>query len=223
MIHTAKEALRWRKLAKLSLLAGIAVAIAGVIFNHFILLLALPLFGIWVHAKKMTYRWETGFEGEYSVIEALSKAKRLKGFLLSDIILPGQKANIDHVLICEQGIFLIETKAYTGLYHVSGDEWYVQTSSGKKRVKSISKTAKRYAAVLSAFLRENFGEYHFVNPMIVFTGAGIIEGKSTIPIVSAFEIERYISTLPRKLSEQDIAKIEKLLEPYSNHVMVIDQ
>ena len=222
MIHTAEEALLWKKLSTLFLITGIATAVLGITVTPFFFLGTVPLFGAWGYARKMVYRWETGFEGEYRVIEVLSRAKGLEGVLLSDLVLPGQKANIDHVLICEQGIFAIETKAYSGVYFTSGDRWYVETPSGRRDVRSISKVAKRNAALLSEFLRENLGKGYFVKPLIVFAGEGLVVGEPTVPVLSPEELEGYIGSLPKGLSKRDIALLGEFLGEYARHVMVIE-
>ncbi|ASJ00312.1 nuclease-related domain-containing protein [Thermococcus gorgonarius] len=222
MIHTAEEAILWKKLATLFFWSGIVTTILSFIVNPLFLLGSVLLFGAWRYAGRMAYQWGTGFEGEYYVIEALSHSERIKGILLSDIVLPGRRANIDHVLICEQGIFAIETKAYTGIYFVSGDAWYSETPSGRHEIRSISKIAKRNAAVLSRFLWKNLGENYFVKPLVVFAGAGIVEGRSTIPVLYPNEIETYVLSLPIELSHEDITRLENLLEGYSRHVMVIN-
>ena len=221
MIHTAEEALLWKKLSNLFLVTGIATALLGIAATPFFFWSTAPLLGAWGYSRKMLYRWERGFEGEYRVIEALSEAKGLDGVLLSDLVLPGRKANIDHALICERGIFAIETKAYSGVYFVSGGRWYVETPSGRKDVKSISKVAKRNAALLSGFLRENLGKGYFVRPLIVFAGDGLVVGESTVPVLSPEELVGYIGSLPKGLSKRDITLLGEFLEEYSSHVMVM--
>ena len=223
MIHTAEEALRWKKLSILFLVVGIATAVLGITVTPFFFLGTAPLLGAWEYSRKMLYRWERGFEGEYKVIEALSEVRGLDGVLLSDLVLPGRKANIDHVLICERGIFAIETKAYSGVYFASGDRWYVEMPSGRKDVKSISKVAKRNAALLSGFLRENLGRGYFVRPLIVFAGEGLVVGESTVPVLSPEELKGYIGSLPKGLSKRDISLLVELLDEYARHVMVIGQ
>jgi len=224
MIYTGEEALRWKKLRDVSIVVAIVSLGLAVFVHPFFFLLAVA-FGICAkYATGKFKRWASGFEGEYQVIEALSRAKCIKGVLLSDVVLPNMRSNIDHVLICEQGIFAIETKAYTGIYHAEGDEWYHETLSGTRiRIKSLSRVAKRNAAMLSRFLNEKYGEKYFVQPILVFAGATVFDGVSTVPVLFPSRIEKYICSLPKTMSKQEIARLSDLLASYSGHVMEVGE
>jgi len=51
-----------------------------------------------------------GRDGERDVAEILDELKRQGANVLHDI--PGEQGNIDHVVICSHGIFVVETKAW---------------------------------------------------------------------------------------------------------------
>ncbi|WP_099212174.1 nuclease-related domain-containing protein [Thermococcus henrietii] len=222
MIYTGEEAIKWRWVYKISSVMAVLFLGLGVFLSKLFFLAAFVSVLISKHAHDKSKRWATGFEGEYYVIEALSECKCFNGVLLSDLMLPGATANIDHVLVCDRGIFAIETKAYTGIYKADGDTWYYETMSGKIiPTKSLSRLAKRNAAILSKFLRERYGERYFVNPMLVFSGATVFEGRATVPVLFPSQICEYVCSLPRTLSKQEVARLSDLLARYARHIMEV--
>jgi len=50
-------------------------------------------------------------------------------FVFCDVKLPGSKGNVDNVVIGPNGIFVVETKNYTGEYFIEGDSWYMKKGS----------------------------------------------------------------------------------------------
>lgn len=64
-----------------------------------------------------------GIIGEKSVSYQLNKLDKEKYFVINDIVIPtsnGKRTQIDHVVVSEYGIFVIETKNYRGW--IVGDE-----------------------------------------------------------------------------------------------------
>ncbi|HMK54011.1 MAG TPA: nuclease-related domain-containing protein, partial [Methanobacteriaceae archaeon] len=45
-------------------------------------------------------------------------------FVYHDVTLASKRGNIDHVVIGPTGIFVIETKNYSGKYRIKGDKWF---------------------------------------------------------------------------------------------------
>ena len=80
-------------------------------------------------------RSERGEEAVAHVLKALSNDYAL----LIDIMLPGGGGNVDHFLIGSNGLFVIETKNYSGWVRCDGDRWFV----GTREINSLSKQAKR--------------------------------------------------------------------------------
>ncbi|WP_457751833.1 nuclease-related domain-containing protein [Thermococcus sp.] len=222
MIYTGEEAIKWRRVYRISFVVAALFLGLGIFSSKLFFLAAFVSALISKHAHDESKRWATGFEGEYYVIEALSECKCFNGVLLSDLMLPGATVNIDHVLVCDRGIFAIETKAYTGVYRADGDMWYHETMAGKiVPTKSLSRLAKRNAAMLSKFLREKYGERYFVNPVLVFSGATVFEGRSTVPVLFPSQICEYVCSLPQTLSGVEVARLSDLLAAYSRHIMEV--
>ena len=126
-----------------------AVALVGILGTYFI---NLPLVGLLATAvaitafKKNVRRWGNWFvgkRGELAVTEAL---KSLPGdyILLNDLTLPNGRGNVDHLVIGPNGLFVIETKNYSGYVKCFRDTWYVNG----REVSSLSKQAKRNAMAI---------------------------------------------------------------------------
>jgi Nuclease-related domain len=81
--------------------------------------------------------WFVGKRGEVAIAEAL-KALPNDYMLLNDLMLPDGRGNVDHLVMGPNGLFVIETKNYSGFLKCVGDDWFV---NGKKH-KSLSKQAK---------------------------------------------------------------------------------
>jgi hypothetical protein len=64
-----------------------------------------------IRTKKRIKNLKKGRDGEREVAEILDELKCQGANVLHDI--PGEQGNIDHVVICSRGIFVLETKAWS--------------------------------------------------------------------------------------------------------------
>lgn len=71
----------------------------------FISLLGVPVIAVGAHFVKSGKRLLKGYVGEVRVLEVLS---RLDGHVISDVVLPNRRGNIDHVFVSRKGVFAIE-------------------------------------------------------------------------------------------------------------------
>lgn len=62
--------------------------------------------------SQATQAWKVGAEGERRVAEVLEGAAGVE--VLHDRLVPGSRANIDHIAIGPSGVFVIDAKKYTG-------------------------------------------------------------------------------------------------------------
>ena len=62
--------------------------------------------------SQATTAWKVGAEGERRVAEVLEGATGIE--VLHDRLVPGSRANIDHIAIGPSGVFVIDAKKYTG-------------------------------------------------------------------------------------------------------------
>ena len=63
-----------------------------------------------------TAAWKIGTEGELRVAEVLATASGIE--VLHDRLVPGSRANIDHIVVGPSGVFVIDAKKYKGVIEV---------------------------------------------------------------------------------------------------------
>ena len=166
--------------------------------------------------------WQAGKVGELAVTEVL-KALPNQYIVLNDLMLPEGRGNVDHLVIGPNGIFVIETKNYSGYVSCWGDRWYVN----RREISSLSKQAKRNALAIKNSLDGVFREHHaripWVDPILAFTNpAGRLKIKSpTIPVLRSAELPAFISRY-RAASSQPIATPE-LNRAIVHHLHVLQQ
>ena len=102
-----------------------------------------------LRTKKQVKNLKKGRDGEREVAEILDELKHVGARVLHDI--PGDAGNVDHVVICTRGVFVVETKAWRKPENVwemdfDGERVHVADaglgsggrsfSAGRRRVKS---------------------------------------------------------------------------------------
>jgi hypothetical protein len=142
------------------LIAGIMVFSLGLV----LVLIGLSSWQECAHTRK-------GIQGEERVTWELSHLSD-EFLLLNDVMLPEGSGNIDHIVIGPTGVFVIETKNYSGKYVCYGDRWFFQGRRQKYDVSSVSVQARNNARVLANLLHSS-GFTVDVNPIIVFAHPSI--------------------------------------------------
>ena len=65
--------------------------------------------------------WQRGADGERHTARLLDRLTRDGYVVLHDLAMPGSQANVDHVVIGPSGVFVIDSKQWTGHVHQSPD------------------------------------------------------------------------------------------------------
>ena len=69
--------------------------------------------------SQTTKAWAKGAKGEALAAEVLEKLCRERGYkVLHDRKIPKSTANIDHILVADKGVFVIDAKFYEGLVEI---------------------------------------------------------------------------------------------------------
>lgn len=112
-----------------------------------------------------------GQRGEESVLNMLTKiAEQKGGYIINDVILPNgnRTAQIDHIYISKCGVFVIETKNYSG--RIYGNEestyWTQVLSYGNVKNKMYS-PLKQNATHIYA-VKKIIGKEVDITPMVIF-------------------------------------------------------
>jgi len=150
---------------------------------------------------KFSYSWYNyrkyarGGEGERITKRELEFSLGKKYHIFNDITLPDRMANIDHLVVCSNGIFAIETKNPTKILKFSpAGIFYFDEERWKRVQKDPIKQAKQNAIRVRNYIYQNLGKEVFVQPLIAIVDKEkcIREGQSEVPILFLNEITDFI-------------------------------
>ena len=117
------------------------------------LLSLIPLAAFFFYQRK--YRiYNGGLQGEKTVIKHLNKTLNDEYYLLNDVYMHNGGGDIDHIVLGPNGVFVLETKNWSGKITCNGDDWQ---RPGKHDMGSPSRQAKRNAAKIIASNRFHIG------------------------------------------------------------------
>lgn len=188
-----------------------------------VLLLPTPLAAIDAYFWQRYRTWSSGAEGEEKVAEALSSLKDCNVY--HDIVLPGERTNIDHVVLAPSGVFVVETKNHKGAVRCVGDSWELEKVGRRGtpytgRIGNPSKQVKRNALMLRKLIFDRLGLGLYVNGVVCFTNPECVLDVSepTVDVVSLEELPTCILTFKdsRPISVGEIARIRPELEKYAS-------
>lgn len=199
--------------------------------NTFIYIL-LGLLGLYIFMDKIidTFfsSWDSydnygkGEQGEAIVANKLSGIEN--SYSYQNVMLPNSKMDIDHIVLSRKGIFVIETKNYTGRIEVYNDKWYRTekrkfglTSKRKLLLRSPNAQALSNAIMLRKFLLDKLPEdTHnklFVKPLVVLVNEfspDDIHTKDKILDVNSLDKEIYSENLEE--DKQLLIKVKNVLD-----------
>lgn len=150
-----------------------------------LLIIALVVFFI-VFLKRFNksfYKSDTdkGKEGEVKVAQKLERCATKTSRLLNDVVLldsKGESYQIDHIFINENGIWIIETKNWSGRIYGTDEqkEWTQVLAYGKEKNRMYSPVKQNltHAHKIQKILKGNIP----VIPLVVFVSADISNVKS---------------------------------------------
>lgn len=185
-------------------------------FSFFILSVILFIAASYLWSKQNT--WNIGADGEEAVIRVLHNLD--SSFkVVNDIVLPGDRQNIDHVVVGPAGVFVIETKNHNGIIRCYDDEWSRKKVGKRGTVYDAgmgnpSKQAKRNAVVLKNWLDSKNIDVGYISAVVVFTNEDVELNlvKTTVKVV---QINDLLGVITRdsnvRMSQEKInSVIEKL-------------
>ncbi len=160
-----------------------------------VFLFVLIFYGFAYHYKNTIRPRIIGARGEQEVSKKLSRLNRRKYLVLNDILLKygDSTTQIDHIVICKAGIFVIETKNYKGWIHghENAEYWTQTIFNYKKKLRNPIK--QNWVHVFA--LKETLAEFGFIEyfPVVVFAGSGKLKNiKSWLPVVKTKKLRRTI-------------------------------
>jgi hypothetical protein len=153
--------------------------------------------------------WRRGAKGEQETADALAKLPP-SFVVLHDRKIPGSAANIDHVVIGPPGVFVVETKNYSGRVAVRGGELFV---AGRRHDEFVDQ-ARREADVVAKAL-EQAGEVVPVTPLLCIHRAELPWRSTTVNgvrIVSGRGLTRLLDQADQTLPADDVRRVAARLD-----------
>lgn len=148
-------------------IGAFAAIMVGVLWHPLvsIVLLLVAASQAWPVYRKLTH-FRSGIAGEQDVTRLLAKLPD-DYVVVNDVMLPGQRGNIDHVVLGPCGIVVIETKRYRGSIVCRQGRW----SQNGRHIPSVGRQANQGAIALREFLRREHPELRlrWVDSIVVFT------------------------------------------------------
>ncbi|MEP0946734.1 MULTISPECIES: nuclease-related domain-containing protein [Cyanophyceae] len=148
-------------------------------------------------------------DGEKAVGQYLSDLRE-KGYrVFHDIV--GKGFNVDHVVICDRGIFTIETKTYSkpssgkSTIHFDGETIQV---NGQMMERNAVEQAKAQAYWVAEVLKESTGRSFAVKPVVVFPGwfveSSKTKGPSDLWVLNPKALPSFIDNEPQRVTPEDV-------------------
>ncbi|MCG2828462.1 nuclease-related domain-containing protein [Methanothermobacter sp. K4] len=191
---------------------GITIVLLGII----LMVLSVPL----TRAREgRGIDWRKGHEGELIITNCLRRLP--EGYhILNDIQLPGAYGNMDHVVVGPTGVYMIETKSYSGNYIVKGDRWFLNDELRKEEVQSPSIQAKGNAAALKEFLESRDIYVSWVNAVVAFLSESctIMEEDEHCRILKPCQVPEHIMGSRLMLGESKVKRIVDALRKHASEV-----
>ncbi len=159
-----------------------------------------------------------GRDGERTVAEILDELTRHGATVLHDI--PQAKGNIDHVVICRRGIFVIETKNWSKPDKVwemlfDGEQIYVAT---REPDGAPIRQCKAESAALRTILQDSTSKVFPVRGVVVFLDWYVkhlpAAKNADVWVLNPKQLAGWIGREPERFSDADVAMATLHLKQY---------
>lgn len=156
-----------------------------------------------------------GFIGEKAAQMILNKLDKEKYYVLNDLLIPdsnGKTTQIDHVVISQYGIFVIETKNYKGwITGTENSQYWTQTIyKRKEKLYNPLWQNKGHVNALKALLSE-FGNARYF-PIVAFSGRATLKVKVSSDVIYLSNLNKTIKKYKQPvLTHSDVKNIIKKL------------
>ena len=178
-----------------------------------IILILIIAFFVIIKLLKFKSPDEIGSAGEHKVNHFL-RSLGSEYILLHDLLIhnsDGNTSQIDHLVISEYGIFVIETKNYTG--------WIFGNEKAEKWKQVIFNDTYYFRNPIKqtwSHILKDFHKIHYY-PIVIFSGdAELMNINSSVPVIytnSLKELIEYYST-EKFLSTDEVQQIKDILKPF---------
>ncbi|MFD2518261.1 NERD domain-containing protein [Salinimicrobium flavum] len=185
----------------------------------FLFIIFFVLSGILFYFKKNILPKIKGALGENKVTTKLRRLNKKEYIVFNNILLKkgNSTTQIDHIVVCQGGIFVIETKNYKGWIHGhQNSEYWMQTIYNyRKKFRNPIKQNWVHVFAIKKLLSE-FGHIRYF-PIIVFSGNAELKNvTSRIPVIYRNQLLRTIKKMNERenLSFDQVKLISDILEQH---------
>ncbi|MCW4005910.1 MAG: NERD domain-containing protein [Candidatus Bathyarchaeota archaeon] len=190
----------------------------GVLEQGLLLFCVAPLLGFYYYLGE--YRvYRGGLEGEKQVTKRLNSTLSDDYYLLNGVSLKGSRSDIDHIVVGPNGVFVIETKNWSGSISCKGDNWQRQNShinaSPSKQTKANADKIKDILNASTSIRRHGV----WVEGILVFTNTNantkLNLKNPTTPTLQLHQLPNHITNYKnhnpytQKQQQQIIKQIQK--------------
>jgi hypothetical protein len=153
-----------------------------------------------------------GDKGEYRIARRLNKLKRKGYIVLNDVLIETDRGSsqIDHVVVSVYGIFVIETKNYSGWIHGHENSEYWTQTIYKHKTKFRNPVRQNHGHIFA--LKKVLRDFKHVpyHPIIVFSGSAELKNVyANLPVIYDYELLRTIRQKSETihLSDEQVQRI----------------
>ena len=182
----------------------------------FAMLLAVKLFAAWLDSPS-----QKGKSGERTVASRLRQGLPEEYIILNDVYLPladGTTTQIDHIVVSQYGIFVVETKTYSGW--IFGGEKSVQWTQSIYRKKSRFQNPLRQNYLHICALSESLGlDKSFFHSVVAFTGDCTFKTEMPANVVYSRQAADYIRSFTTPmLRVSQVAEVAAAIQSWDDVV-----
>lgn len=137
-------------------------------------------------------------------------------YIFNDVVI--RDTQIDHILICPKGVYVIETKHYRGT--ISGDaedtDWWQLISSRQIQRYNPVRQTLHHAVALANYIRDAGYSKVWVEPLIVFSHPEVklkvVSPK--VPVICLSRLSDFLNSRPQMIGSQKCEEISIALNNY---------
>ncbi|MGO9488744.1 MAG: nuclease-related domain-containing protein [Solirubrobacteraceae bacterium] len=160
--------------------------------------------------------WRTGFEGERRTARAIAPLRRRGFVLMHDLPDRGRAGhagvgNVDHVVVCPAGVFVLDSKWLGGSATIDGDRVRVALEDDPEdywECRSLASAARGRAVRLQEDIAGETA-VRFVQPVVVFWNrfdAELVQGRHIV-FVHGHRLASWLQEQPRSHSAQWVEQV----------------
>lgn len=165
--------------------------------------------------KKKIKKLKLGRNGERVIGQFLEHQRENGCKVFHDII--GENFNIDHVLICQKGIFSIETKTYSkpakgkAIITLNGEKLLINGKESKSEVIIQAKAEANW--LKKRFSTLTGGRKVEIKPVVLFPGWFIDTklARSNVWVLNPRSLAKYLENMPQVYEKNDVASLANYL------------